>query len=185
MARAEDLLELVRTRDLELIVSAVVRGPIAAPSLEDGSVAEPRALHVVVAYLAHALDSQRLPRQVLARAPPALSSRHARARFARVGPLAPGMSLERVLPQRRQLLDELPARVHRERRRHADVVQPMRPVVEAQHERTHQRVSPVLVPAEPGYDAVGRAGVLDLQHRALAWLVGGPCGLGDHAIETR
>ena len=59
--RAEDLLELVRGRDLELIVAAVGRRLVRAPALKDRGVAEAIALHVVVLHLAHALDPQRLP----------------------------------------------------------------------------------------------------------------------------
>ena len=40
--------------------------------------AETIALQVVVLHLAHALDPQRLPRQVFARAPAALCARHPR-----------------------------------------------------------------------------------------------------------
>ena len=42
---------------------------------------------------------------------------------------------------------------------------------------------PVLVPAEPGHDAVGRALVLDLEHRPLARLVRRVEALGDDAVE--
>src|SRR5262245_33959797 len=59
---AENLLELERRRDLELFVGAVGRRLVWTPSFKDGGVAEPRALHVVVLHLAHALDAQRLPR---------------------------------------------------------------------------------------------------------------------------
>ena len=40
------------------------------------------------------------------------------------------------------------------------------------------------VPPEPGDDAVGGPGVLDLEHRALAGLIRGICRLGDDAVET-
>src|SRR5213593_4534312 len=72
--RAEDLLELVRGRDLELIVPAVERSLVGAPAQKDRSVAKPRSLHVVVLDLTHALDAQWLPREILPRAPAALSS---------------------------------------------------------------------------------------------------------------
>ena len=76
---AEDLRELVRRRDLELIVAAVRRLLVEPPALEDRGVAEPRALHVVVLHLADALDPQRLPRQILAGAPAALAAGHPRS----------------------------------------------------------------------------------------------------------
>ena len=95
--RAEDLLELVRSRDLELIVGAVVRRLVGAPALETAAWRNAVALHVVVLHFADALDAQRLPRQILARAPAALAARHARRRrLARCRPLAPGMIVERV-----------------------------------------------------------------------------------------
>src|SRR5215211_1684041 len=76
--RPENLLELVRGRDLELIVAAVGRRLVGTPPLKDRGVAKAVALHVVVLHFAHALDSQRLPRQILARAPAALPTRHTR-----------------------------------------------------------------------------------------------------------
>src|SRR5690242_14834462 len=76
--RAEDLLELVRSRDLELIVAAVFRLLVDPPPLERCRVAEAVALHVVVFHLADALDAERFPGEILARAPSALATRHAR-----------------------------------------------------------------------------------------------------------
>src|SRR5687768_9277539 len=73
--RAEDLLELVRSRDLELIVAAVRRPFVVAPALKDRGVTESRPLHVVVLHLAHPFDAERLPRKILARAPAALAPR--------------------------------------------------------------------------------------------------------------
>ena len=78
-ARAEDLLELVRGRDLELIVAAVRRRLVGPPAQEGRRVAEAIALQVVVLHLADALDPQRLPREILARAPAALAAGHALA----------------------------------------------------------------------------------------------------------
>ena len=43
---------------------------------------------------------------------------------------------------------------------------------------------PVLVPAKAGDDAIGRARVLDLDHRALAGLVVAVRRLRDHAVEA-
>ena len=93
---AEDLLELVRSRDLELIVAAVARLLVGAPALEHRGMPEAVALHVVVLHLAHALDAQRLPRQILARAPAALAAWHARAASPPLCPLAPWMLFERT-----------------------------------------------------------------------------------------
>src|SRR5437660_6196579 len=65
--RAEHFLELVRRRDLELVVAAVARRLVRAPTQEDRRVAKPGSLHVVVLDLADALDAKRLPRKILAR----------------------------------------------------------------------------------------------------------------------
>src|SRR5206468_11303571 len=132
----EDALQLVRRRDLELIVPAVGGLPVGTPALKDRGVPEPRPLHVVVFDLADALDPQRFPREVLARAPPALAAGHAgHLRAIEFGPLPPGMILERALPERRELFDELPAHRHRERRGHADVMERAFRVVESQKQR--------------------------------------------------
>src|SRR5262245_57200959 len=55
---AENLLELVRSRDLELIVAAVRGTLVGSPSFEHRRVAEPIALHVVVLHLAHTFHTQ-------------------------------------------------------------------------------------------------------------------------------
>src|SRR5262245_49972551 len=97
---AEDLPELRRWRDLELIVTAILRALVGPPALEHGRVPETVALEMVVFDLAHALHAQGLPGEVLALAPAALSSGHARRSPAlRRGPFAPGMRLERALAQ--------------------------------------------------------------------------------------
>src|SRR5262245_32973159 len=67
--RAEHLLDLERHRDVELIVPAVARLPVGTPSQEDRRMAEAIALQVVVLHFAHAFDAQRLPREILSRAP--------------------------------------------------------------------------------------------------------------------
>src|SRR5688572_24710727 len=63
--------------DLELIVAAVLRRLVVAPAHERRGVAEAVALHVVVLHFAHPFDAQRLPREILAGAPPAMPARHA------------------------------------------------------------------------------------------------------------
>ena len=107
--RAEDLLELVSLRDLELIVPAVLRLLVGTPSQEDGRVPEAIALEMVVLHLADPLDPERLPREILPRAPSALAPRHA-GHLARPGgrPFAPGMIVEGVRAERRQLHGQLP-----------------------------------------------------------------------------
>src|SRR4029450_965254 len=106
-ARPEDLLELVRRRDLELIVAAVVRILVGTPAQEDRGVAKAIALKVVVLHLAHAVDPYRLPRQIFPGAPSALPARHPRELSGRASPLLPRMSLQRVLPQRLALAGQM------------------------------------------------------------------------------
>src|SRR5688500_18168146 len=166
-ARPENLLELVRRRNFELVVSAFVRRLVGPPPQKRRGVPEPIALQVVVLHFADPLDAERLPRQILAGAPAALPARHPLSGSLRLGPLAPRMRLQRVLPQRLQLFDERLACSHRERGSHADVVQPAFVVVETQEQRA-DGVRAALVPSETGDDAVGGARVLYLEHRALA-----------------
>src|SRR5881628_527426 len=79
----EDLVELVGTRDLELVVTTG-RGSLVRPPAQEGrAVAEAVALQVVVFHLAHALDAQRLPGEILAGAPATLATGHTGA--ARIG----------------------------------------------------------------------------------------------------
>src|SRR5262245_41544881 len=121
---AEDALQLVRRRDLELIVPAVGGWLVGTPALKDCGVPEARPLHVIVLDLADALEPQRFPREVLARTPPALAAGHAgHVRSVDLGPFAPGMILQRARAERRELIDELPAHRHRERRGDADVME--------------------------------------------------------------
>ena len=149
--RAEDLLELVRRRDLELIVAAVRRRLVGPPALEDGGVAEAVALHVVVLHLAHALDAQRLPRQILAGAPAALAAGHAR-HLAAVG-RRPTRATDDPRARRSRSgassVDELLARRHRERRGHADVLQRALVVVQPEQQRADQLVLPALCQRKP------------------------------------
>ena len=64
------------------------------------------------------------------------------------------------------------------------MVELARVVEQAQQQAADVRPGPVLVPAEAGDDAVRRAPVLDLEHRALAGLVGAVEALRDHAVEA-
>src|SRR6185295_13408382 len=124
--------------DLELVVAALGWRLVRTPAQEDRRVAKALTLQVIVFHLAHALDAQRLPRKILARAPAALRARHAlRRALRRLRPLPPGMILERVPAQRLELACELLARGHGEGRGHADVMQHARIVVEAEEQRAH------------------------------------------------
>ena len=75
--RAKDLLELVRSGNLELIVAAIRWQLVRAPALKDRRMPKTIALQVIVFDLADSLDPQRLPRQIFSRAPAALTARHA------------------------------------------------------------------------------------------------------------
>ena len=57
-------------------------------------------------------------------------------------------------------------------------------IEQAQQERADVGPGSVLVPAEPRHDAIGRALVLDLEHRPLARLVRAIEALGDDTVET-
>ena len=84
----EDPGQLGGRSDLELVVAAVRRRLVGPPAQEDRGVPEPVALEVVVLHLADALDAQRLPRHVLARAPAALGAGHAHVAGDRLRPIA-------------------------------------------------------------------------------------------------
>src|SRR5207244_3226755 len=108
---AEDTLQLVGWRDLQLVVTAVVRRLVGPPAHELRGMPEARPLHVIVRDLAHPLGPEGLPAQILAAVPAAGRARQplsARARFLlHLGPIAPGMTFERILAQWRELGDEL------------------------------------------------------------------------------
>src|SRR6202165_1452456 len=102
----EDLLQFVGLGDFQLIVAAVTRLLVGPPAQEHRRVTEAVALEVVVLDLAHALDTHRPPRHILAGAPAALPARHATRLAGGGGPVAPGMVLQGVLAQRGELLYE-------------------------------------------------------------------------------
>src|SRR5437879_2893046 len=169
--RAEDLFELVRRRDFELIVPAVARPLVRPPSDKYGRVAKAPSLEVVVLHFADPLDPQGFPRKILARAPAALASWHARELAgASPRPVAPRVILEGALSQRGKLQGQLLARRHRECRCHSHVLQRPSFVVEPEQQGAH-RVVAGLVPPEAGHHAIGCARVLHLEHRTLARLV--------------
>src|SRR6478735_11939878 len=97
---AEDLVQLHGHRRVELLVGARRRLAVGAPALEARGVAEAVALQVLVRDLGDEVESQRLPREVLARVPPALRAGPPlpRRRGLRVGfgPLPPRVVVERA-----------------------------------------------------------------------------------------
>src|SRR6266516_4306747 len=130
--RREDLGELVGTRDLELVVTTDGGPLVRSPAQEGRGVAEAVALQVVVFHLAHALDAQRLPGEILAGAPATLPAGHAATARVRLRPFPPRVLRQGLLPQRGQLFHELFAHRHRERRSHADVLQRAAVIVQAE-----------------------------------------------------
>src|SRR5688572_22878142 len=106
-AGSENLGELLRWNDLELSVCAIVRLLVRAPSAKLRGVPEAAALHVVVCDFNHQLGTQRFPREILALAPAALSSRHALRDFA--GPMFPGVTGERIVAVGSKEFRKLPA----------------------------------------------------------------------------
>src|SRR5581483_1270655 len=182
--RPENALQLVGRRDLELVVAALARRLVGAPAHEDRGVAEALALHVVVLHLAHALEAQRLPREVLPGAPAALRAGHALRCVLGVRPILPRMVLQRAAPQWLELLRESAARPRVERGRDADVVQHAALVVQAEEQRPDDPFAE-LVPAETADHALGGARVLHLDHGALARLVGKLAQLRHHPVEAR
>src|SRR4051794_30367918 len=100
-SEAEDLQELHRDRGVELLVGARRRLAVGPPALEARGVAEPIALQVLVGDLGDEVEAQRLPREVLARVPPALRARSALTRDGLgprfgvgLGPAAPRVIFE-------------------------------------------------------------------------------------------
>src|SRR5207253_10027567 len=131
-------------------VGAVVGVLVVAPVAEVRVVAEAAVHDPLVGDLAHPLDPEWLPRHVLRGVPSVRPAGHALPTLGRlahgVGPGAPRMTLERVLPQRLDLTEQaLPYR-----RGHPapdpDVVEDAFVVVETEQQRAHAFA--VLVHAE-------------------------------------
>src|SRR5215471_1611871 len=102
--RRKDGCQLLRRDDLKLGVGAVERLLVGAPSPELRYVTEAISLHVVVCDLYDQLGAHRLPGQVLALTPAALTSGHALRSSGFIwlgsvfGPSPPGVSGERIFP---------------------------------------------------------------------------------------
>src|SRR5271154_5980391 len=72
----ENRFQLVRRNDLKLRVGAIARLLVGPPLPELRHMTESRPLHMLVCNFDHQLGSERLPGQILAVAPTALTSRH-------------------------------------------------------------------------------------------------------------
>src|SRR6476660_9262679 len=86
---AKDLGELGRRGDVELVVAAVGRLLVGAPAQKARRVTEAIALEVIVFHFADALDAQRFPGEILARAPAAVAAGHAHGAVHHLGPMPP------------------------------------------------------------------------------------------------
>src|SRR5215469_4084861 len=129
---SEQRLELGGDHRLELSIGARFGRSVRPPAKQVGRVAEPGALQVVVADFHHPLDPDRLPGKVLLVVPAARSAGHSLLALAgHRRPLLPGVVVQRVLPQRRDLCLELLPLRGSEARADADVVQGAVLVVQA------------------------------------------------------
>ncbi len=153
---------------------------VGAPALEARRVPEAVTLEVLVRDLGDPLDAERHPRHVLLGVPAVPGTRHPGLRLL-APPLPPGVAVERVLLERRELGGELRPQGCGEAARDTDVVQVAVVVVEPEEQRAHTLA--VLVDPVSRDDAVGGAEVLHLLHRSLALEVGLVGALGHHTVE--
>src|SRR5690606_6902758 len=112
-----------------------------------------------------------------------LPTRHATGFRSRARPFAPRMVVHRVRAQWRKLPDEAFPHRHRERRGNADMLEPSVVIVPTEPARA-DCVLAALVQTKSGDNALRRAHVLDLDHRALTRLVHTRLRLGDHTVQA-
>ncbi len=103
--RREDGHEFLWGNNFQLGVGAVARLLVEAPAAKLRHVAEARTLHVFVRNLEDQLGPQRLPGQVFALAPAALTAGHALVCFAKLGPVRPGVRGPRIFAVGRKVFD--------------------------------------------------------------------------------
>src|SRR5277367_1448605 len=72
----ENRFQLVRRNDFKLRVGAIARLLVGTPLPELRHMTESRSLHMLICNLNYQLGTERLPRQILAVAPTALTSGH-------------------------------------------------------------------------------------------------------------
>src|ERR1700682_4862430 len=188
-AGSEDRGELLRRHYFQLMEGAVTWALVGTPAAKLCGVSKAVALHMVVGNLDDELRTQRLPRQIFPRAPTTL--RTGAAMRLRIGDLlcgcpgAPGMTVERIIPIRRQKRHQLSPFCVREARANADLLEISTVVVEAEQQRAYFGFFTRFVPAEAGNDAIAFPLVFDFQHDPLVRLVGAVLGLRDDAVESR
>src|SRR5262249_15053252 len=123
---SEDFRQFLRRHDFKLRIGAVAWLLVLAPSPKLRGVTKSIALHVIISDLDDQLGSQRFPREILARAPAALRTRHTATRpgisVLVFCPAFPWMLGERVLAIRCEELYKLPTNDVAEARAHANVL---------------------------------------------------------------
>ena len=178
----QQVLEAHRRGDVELVVATTLRRAVRAPALELHAVAEATRLELTERHLDDPLDADRHPRQVLAGVPAAPTARHPAIRVRlHLGPVPPRVTVERVVGERLELVEELGAERDGEAGRDTDVVEATVGVVQSEQQRADALA--VLVDAVAGHRAVGGALVLDLHHRALVRRVHVVESFGDDTVE--
>ena len=104
----QQLLEAHRRGDVELVVATALRRAVRTPALELDAVAEAARLELAERHLHDPFDPDRHPRQVLAGVPAAAPARHPAIRVGlHLGPVAPRVTVERVVGERLELVEEL------------------------------------------------------------------------------
>src|SRR5262249_37698157 len=130
--------QLVWWNHFELVIGAVVRLFVRAPPAKLRCVAEAVALHVLVSDFHHQFGTQRLPRQVLALAPAALTTGHAMfgftARRSMLSPILPRVSGQRILAVWSEEFYQLAALLFREARANSNMLQRAGVVKKAEQE---------------------------------------------------
>src|SRR5215211_8152017 len=113
VAAGQDVGQVEFDRPLQLLVGAGLGVAVVAPAPELGGVAEPPALHVVVGDLDDQLGGERLEGRVLLGVP---ARHHRPGGPLGGGPAGPGVVVVRAQPVGGELVQELAAPLHRERR---------------------------------------------------------------------
>src|SRR5215213_8803031 len=111
--------------DLQLRKRAVTRLLITSPPPKLRRVTKAISLHVIISNFHHELRSQRLPRQILPRAPTTLRTGNPEIVTR---PFLPRMFRERVFAVRLQKLHQIDTLLIRKTRTHTDVLQVTRVV---------------------------------------------------------
>src|SRR5512146_424473 len=168
-SRAEQLLELGRPElGRQLLVSALFRVFVGTPANDRSPMTETSARDLIVAHFDDELRLQRLPLAGTLGVPPARTARRIPGEARR---------LDQPLKVSRQLVPLLCGN----RGCEADVIEQAPLVIEAQQEGADYLL--LLSVEESADDAVSRALLFHLDHRALAGAIFEVAPLGDDAVE--